>query len=216
MNSQPFSHRQIPNSLGLFAITDTNNNTTASFHCTLCSKHYPTHPNYEYAKRNFVRHAKSNSHLMAIQVMSIIPDPDTSLPPNNETTFSTNDDATNQFTFPGNDDSSNTTEDISYHNLDSTSLVHTNTERNVSIIITDSLKDLFGANTSNYLYYAHECQNERSGFKAILSKCLLNNSKLYDVVKDYDVILHFNLLKVLSSLSQNQRSKHLFINCNKS
>ncbi len=73
-NPQPFYHPQILNPLGLFAVTDTRNNETVSYNCTLCSISYSTDINPEYARRNFVRHAKSDFHRNSLLVISILPD----------------------------------------------------------------------------------------------------------------------------------------------
>jgi hypothetical protein len=214
LNPQPFIHHQIKNPTGLFAVMDIRVNDIVSYDCTLCRKSYSTETNSEGARRNFLKHAKSEFHLITVQAMSSLSNDKTSsqfysnsctnsgvddsshLNSNNTSDSTHNDiktpdDASFVFFPPLDNDDSITTEDPLMISSDV-----------LSISTIDILKDLFGAHSSNFLYYLHECQKEKSGFKALLCKCLLNNSLLYDAVKECDVSLHFNLLSVLASLSQ--------------
>ena len=200
MNSIPFTHYQIPNPSGLFALIDIKSNRTLSYNCQYCSQYYSTSNDAVAAKRNFVRHAKSDRHRSMLLSLSILPDVD-AISQINCNNSHTEDDSLKEdllSTFSQNHDSD--VSSILKNDDDPIS-----SDRSKSLLIQDTLKDLFGINTSNFLYFLHESIKEKSGFKALMSSCLLNNTTLYSFVKDYDVALHYNLLKVLSSLSQKQR-----------
>jgi hypothetical protein len=63
MNSMPFKHDTIPDPSGLVVISSQTNNRILSYNCTLCNKEYPiVNDSIEAPRRNFLKHAKSNSH----------------------------------------------------------------------------------------------------------------------------------------------------------
>jgi hypothetical protein len=203
MDSRPFRHDSIPDPSGLSVVVSLHTRSTLSYNCSLCFKDYPVGDgNAATIRNNFIKHAKSNNHLcqliltnsdsMSRNITSTSETADvTSLRDDSLMSYSPSTDVDFFPNVESQDDSvplpSNTPPIINY------------------VLIHRTLRDLFGENSSNYLYYYHESLRKNSGFKAIMAKCLLSTYALHSSVSDFDVSLHFNLLKVLTSLSQRQR-----------
>jgi len=81
---------------------------------------------------------------------------------------------------------------------------HASFEMKDDLNIQRTLIDLFGEYSVNYLFFHHESLILNSGCKAIIAICLTEKS-LHSFISDFDVDLHFNILKDHTALSQRQR-----------
>ena len=208
MESQPFNNDTIPDTSGLFVILSQITQRIVSYKCVLCNKEYGVVNNsMASSRRNFIKHAKSESHLCRLILSSSI---------NQTLPTQPLDSVTNPLTSSLstiNDDllltecnTNSLDECISPPiNEDSSSICLLNTVANCNHEhVRRTLAELFGQHSSNYLYFLHESLVKNSGCKAIVASCL-SEKALYSFVSDFDVELHFNILKVVLSLSQKQR-----------
>lgn len=198
MESHPFKHDTVPDSSGLVVISSLISKCILSYKCTLCNKEYPiVNDSRESSRRNFLKHAKSKSHLTHLNASPSI---------NHSSHIATDDTSNNSPTnFHHTNNEYTIDDDIQYNTSNINEISdHASFEMKDDLNIQRTLIDLFGEYSVNYLFFHKESLILNSGCKAIIAKCLTETS-LHSFISDFDVDLHFNILKVLTALSQRQR-----------
>jgi hypothetical protein len=211
-----FTHSSIKDPFGLQKISICGR--ISYYRCELCNQDYTGDGNIPRARSRFIDHAKSkrhntlllhsqNSRVTCVFTKDREHDP-VSAPaqPDEE-----GDDYVGEDSFSFDDQSLGigTVEDISDSFIPS-SYVPMPTSHNVSesstIMMQRILEDTFGTDSYNFIYYFHQYLRNGSGLKSLIAYSLLDNYKLFNDINEHSVHLHFDILKMASSLSTKQRS----------
>ena len=157
MEYHPFKHDTLSDNSGLVVISSQITKSILSYKCTLCNKEYPiVNDSIESSRRNFLKHAKSQSHLShlnaspSINQSSLIGTDDTSI--NSPTDF--------HLTM-----NESTIDDHIQYNTSNINEIseHASSQIKVDLNIQRTLIDLFGEDSINYLFFHQESLIRNSG-----------------------------------------------------